>query len=87
MDDFVNVMGYIYGDSGGHADDRALRHFGKALDMPNLELVQEVVVQDETILAEIGGQSTALAGVSMVLWQPGGHWRAIASNVSLSCNR
>lgn len=85
-EDFVNVVRYIHENGGGHADDRALRNFAKALDIPNLELVREAVVQDETLLVEVDGESTALAGVSMVLWEPG-HWRAIASNVSLSCTR
>lgn len=85
--DALNVMGYVDragGGGGGHADDRALRHFANGLGMEKLELVREVVVEDETLLMEIGGESTALAGVSMVMWQPG-HWSAIASNVSPSC--
>ena len=84
LDDFENVVGYVDragGGGGGHADDRALRHFANGLGMEKLELVREVVVEDETLLVEIGGETTALAGVSMVMWQPG-HWSAIASNVS-----
>lgn len=85
--DALNVMGYVDragGGGGGHADDRALRHFANGLGMEKLELVREVVVEGETLLVEIGGETTALAGVSMVMWQPG-HWSAIASNVSPPC--
>ena len=44
------------------------------------ELVQEVVAHNETLLREVGGGSTASAGVSVVMWQLG-HWSAVASNV------
>lgn len=84
--DVVKVMGYVDragGGGGGHADDRALRHSANSLGMKKLELVQEVVVEDETLLMVIDGGSTALAGVSMVMWKPR-HWSAVASNVSLS---
>lgn len=83
--DFENVVGYVDRDTGGggHADDTALRHFSKSLGIENLELVREVVVEDETLLMGVDGVTTALAGVSMVMWQPG-HWSAIASKASLS---
>ena len=45
------------------------------------ELVREVVAHNKTLLSEVGGGSTASAGVSMVMWQLG-HWSAVASNVS-----
>lgn len=85
--DAVNVIGYVDragGGGGGHADNRALRHFANGLGMKKLEVVREVVVEDETLLMAVDGLSTPLAGVSMVMWQPG-HWSAIASNVSPSC--
>lgn len=85
--DAVKVMGYVDragGGGGGHADGRALRHFANGLGMEKLEPVREVLVEDEALLMGVDGLSTPLAGVSMVMWQPG-HWSAIASNVSPSC--
>lgn len=82
--DAVNVMGYVDRDGrGGYADDRALYRLASGLGMEKLELVREVEVEGETLLMGVDGESTALAGVSMVMWQPG-HWSAIASNVSPS---
>lgn len=50
--------------------------------MRNMEVVYEDVVQDETLLADIGSRSTALAGKCMVMWEEG-HWCAIAPKVSI----
>jgi len=86
--DAVDVIGYVDrdgGGGGGHADDRAIRLLGKALGIHNLEIVREVLVGGETLLVDVEGWSTALAGSSMVMWQPG-HWSAVASNVSSPCN-
>lgn len=84
VDDAMNVIEYVDrdgGGGGGHADDRSLRLLANGLGMDNLEIVREIVVEGDTLLMGIEGGSTALAGLSMVMWQPG-HWSAVASNVS-----
>lgn len=83
-------IAYRHEHGDGHGDDMAVRSFGKGLRLSKLKIVRELVVEGDTVLVDVGGEFTALAGRSMVLWEPG-HWSVIARNVSpvfmlLICN-
>lgn len=79
--DWVNSIGF----PGGHADDKAFRLVGETLGIPDLELVREIDVEGETLLAEVGGDTTPLAGRSMVLLG-NAHFEVVVTNVS-SCHQ